>query len=200
MMSTFKSKISTILAILAVSTFLMTSCKSKKLATQPEVVAPPPAPVEKAPEPAKPVVKDTDNDGVPDDQDKCPDVKGTAANNGCPEETPKPMKFKNIQFEFNSSVLKTESYDVLEKVAAQMRKYPTWKYELDGNASAEGTEKRNMMLSIDRANSVKAYLVNSGIDASRLTVKGFGESKPIADNSTEAGRILNRRVEITPLN
>nr|MBC7611667.1 OmpA family protein [Pseudopedobacter sp.] len=65
---------------------------------------------------------------------------------------------------------------------------------------AEGTEKRNMMLSVDRANSVKAYLVNNGIDGSRLKTMGLGESNPIADNTTEVGRTKNRRVEIKPIN
>ena len=66
---------------------------------------------------------------------------------------------------------------------------------LDGYASSEGTAAHNMRLSKDRANSVKTYLVNSGVDAKRLKVKGFGETHPIADNSTEDGRVANRRVE-----
>jgi OOP family OmpA-OmpF porin len=53
-----------------------------------------------------------------------------------------------------------------------------------------------MSLSVDRANSVKLYLVNSGVNGDNLTVKGWGESKPIADNTTEDGRVLNRRVEV----
>ncbi|MDB5001586.1 MAG: flagellar motor protein MotB, partial [Mucilaginibacter sp.] len=66
--------------------------------------------------------------------------------------------------------------------------------EIDGYASSEGTAAHNMALSRDRANSVKTYLVNSGVTASKLKVKGFGETNPIADNSTEEGRVLNRRV------
>jgi OmpA-OmpF porin, OOP family len=67
--------------------------------------------------------------------------------------------------------------------------------QLDGYASSEGTAAHNMRLSKDRANSVKTYLVNSGVDAKKLKVKAYGETHPIADNSTEDGRVLNRRVE-----
>jgi OOP family OmpA-OmpF porin len=70
------------------------------------------------------------------------------------------------------------------------------KIGLDGHASAEGTEAYNVNLSRDRANSVKTYLVNSGVDANRISVKAYGESRPIASNATEEGRVLNRRVEI----
>lgn len=145
-------------------------------------------------------MKDTDGDGVPDDQDNCPEVKGSADNDGCPEEKAAPFDYRNIQFEFNSSVLKTDSYDILERISQQMKKNPSNSYQLSGNSSAEGTEKRNMMLSVDRANAVKAYLVNNGLEGSRLKTMGLGESNPIADNTTEAGRTKNRRVEIKPIN
>ena len=71
---------------------------------------------------------------------------------------------------------------------------------LNGYASLEGTEEHNMTLSQDRANAVKVYLVNSGIKADNLTTKGFGSTNPVADNSTEEGRIINRRVEIKKQN
>jgi OOP family OmpA-OmpF porin len=186
----------TMMALLAIAIFY-SSCKSKK------VVAPPPAPepVAAAPAPAPapaPVVKDTDNDGIPDDKDACPDQKGTTAN-GCPEVVEQAFNYKNIQFEFNSSVLKTSSYEVLDEVARMMKTKPEAKFQLNGHSSAEGTEQRNMMLSVDRANAVKAYLVNNGIKSSNLITKGFGESSPLVSNDTEAGRAKNRRVEIKPL-
>jgi OOP family OmpA-OmpF porin len=99
-------------------------------------------------------------------------------------------------FEFNSSVLKTASYSVLDEISREMKKYPSMSFNLNGHSSAEGTDKRNMTLSIDRATAVKSYLVTSGINASNLTAKGFGESMPISLNDTEANRQLNRRVEI----
>lgn len=110
------------------------------------------------------------------------------------------FNFKNIQFEFNSAVLKTFSYEVLDKIASEMRKSPSAKFEISGHSSAEGTEEHNRSLSEDRANAVKAYLVNSGISAGSLSTVGYGESKPVSKNTTEEGRALNRRVEIKKLN
>ncbi|MFD2873061.1 OmpA family protein [Mucilaginibacter ximonensis] len=107
--------------------------------------------------------------------------------------------FANIQFEFNSGILKTESYPRLDKAAAEMKKDASVKFVLNGHASAEGTDAHNMALSVERATSVKTYLVNSGVSADNLVVKGYGDKKPIADNSTEAGRVKNRRVEIKKL-
>jgi len=173
-----------------------TSCKSKKPVVQPKEE---PAEVVEPAKPVEPVKEvDTDGDGIPDSKDECPEVKGEASNNGCPKEEMKVYDYKNIQFEFNSSVLKTSSYAVLEKIAQQIKNSGNGRFLLNGHSSAEGTEQRNMALSVDRANAVKAYLVNNGIASSRLITKGFGESQPIADNTTEAGRILNRRVEIAP--
>jgi len=161
--------------------------------------------------------KDSDGDGVSDQFDKCPNTPaGTVVDgSGCPLVIPtidtnvmatrayvnghSPAKmaataYANIQFEFDSSVLKTESYPILDLTAADLKSTGA-SAELDGFASSEGTAAHNMRLSKDRANSVKTYLVNSGVAAKKLKVKAFGETHPVADNSTEAGRILNRRVE-----
>lgn len=115
------------------------------------------------------------------------------------EEAPAPapnFNFANIQFEFNSVVLKTGAYDILEKASREMKKDSEAKFLLNGHSSEEGSSSHNMQLSVDRANAVMTYLTNAGIDASRLTVKGYGETKPVATNADEAGRALNRRVEI----
>lgn len=150
--------------------------------------------------------KDSDGDGVSDQFDKCPNTPaGTVVDgSGCPIVFPKdtvaaaaapaPVAYSNIQFEFDSSVLKTSSYPVLDATATDLKATGA-RCELDGYASSEGTAAHNMRLSRDRANSVKTYLVNSGVPAKKLKVKAYGETHPIADNSTEAGRILNRRVE-----
>jgi len=162
--------------------------------------------------------KDSDGDGVSDQFDKCPNTPaGTVVDgSGCPLVIPKldtsavckacaamnqgtmpaivGTAYSNIQFEFDSSVLKTSSYPILDATSADLRSSGR-SAELDGFASSEGTAAHNMRLSRDRANSVKTYLVNSGVEAKKLKVKAFGETHPIADNSTEAGRILNRRVE-----
>lgn len=150
--------------------------------------------------------KDSDGDGVADQFDKCPNTPAGSVvdGSGCPIVFPKPdsakaavaaaVAYSNIQFEFDSSVLKTSSYPVLDATSADMRSNSST-LTLAGYASSEGTAAHNMRLSKDRANSVKTYLVNSGVDAKRIKVKGFGETHPIADNSTEEGRIANRRVE-----
>jgi OOP family OmpA-OmpF porin len=157
--------------------------------------------------------KDSDGDGVSDQFDKCPNTPaGTVVDgSGCPLVIPKldtaavckacsamaakaPEAYSNIQFEFDSSVLKTESYPILDLTAADLKSSGA-ACELDGFASSEGTAAHNMRLSRDRANSVKTYLVNSGVSAKKLKVKAYGETHPIADNSTEEGRIKNRRVE-----
>ncbi|MEO6979560.1 MAG: OmpA family protein [Mucilaginibacter sp.] len=151
--------------------------------------------------------KDSDGDGVADQFDKCPNTPAGSVVDGagCPikfpeVDTTKKMTtaaatpYGNIQFEFDSSVLKTSSYPVLDATSADMRANSST-VTLAGYASSEGTAAHNMRLSKDRANSVKTYLVNSGVDAKRVKVKGFGETHPIADNSTEEGRVANRRVE-----
>jgi len=181
-------------SLFVITAVLFTSCKSKKLAAKEEVVAQ----VVEAPKPIEKKVVDTDGDGVADDEDDCPQAKGLAKNNGCPEIVEKAFVYQNIQFEFNSSVLKTSSYAFLEDLAQQIKKYPEATIYLNGHSSSEGTDLRNMMLSVDRANAVKAYLVNNGIANSKLITKGFGESVPLVPNTSEANKALNRRVEIKP--
>jgi OOP family OmpA-OmpF porin len=148
--------------------------------------------------------KDTDGDGVADQFDKCPGTPaGTAVDgSGCPlPKAPEPTAatstvtgFEKIGFDFNSSVLKTESYPTLDKLSSVLRENGG-KVTVNGYASSEGTAAYNVKLSKDRANSVKTYLVNSGVNASQVATKGNGEANPIASNDTEEGRIQNRRVE-----
>ncbi len=153
--------------------------------------------------------KDSDGDGVSDQFDKCPGTPaGTVVDgSGCAIVFPKidtslfmrkgaapaAAAYSNIQFEFDSSVLRTSAYPVLDATSADLRTSGA-SVEIGGYASSEGTAAHNLQLSKDRANSVKTYLVNSGVAASKLRVKGYGETNPIADNSTEEGRVLNRRV------
>lgn len=151
--------------------------------------------------------KDSDGDGVADMFDKCPGTPaGTKVDgSGCPLPAPTVVNntqavvtsvsgWEPIQFEYNSAVLKTEAYPILDKLSSLLRENNS-KVTLSGYASSEGTAAYNMKLSRDRANSVKTYLVNSGVGASTITVKAFGEANPIASNDTEEGRIQNRRVQ-----
>jgi OOP family OmpA-OmpF porin len=139
---------------------------------------------------------DVDGDGIPDSKDACPTVKGIARLNGCPEFTAVSGTAVPIQFEFNSSVLRTSAYSVLDGLGSSLKANTSAVVQLDGHASAEGTEEYNMTLSRDRANSVKTYMVNAGISSNRIATTAYGESRPIASNATEAGRSQNRRVEI----
>ena len=150
--------------------------------------------------------KDSDGDGVPDKFDKCPNTPaGTVVDGaGCPIKFPEPTVeqkatqgdyYSNIQFDFDSSVLKTQSYSTLDKLAKDLRDNNA-SVQLDGYASSEGTEAYNMTLSKDRADAVKQYLVNAGVAASNVTANGYGTANPVASNDTEAGRVQNRRVEI----
>lgn len=148
---------------------------------------------------------DADGDGVADKFDKCAGTPaGTAVDgSGCPITHPEATMgtgtadaASTIQFEFDSSVLKTSSYPTLDAISSDLRANSSATASLEGHASAEGTDAYNMNLSRDRANSVKTYLVNSGVDANRLSVKAFGESRPVASNDTEEGRMQNRRVEV----
>ncbi|MFD0792739.1 OmpA family protein [Mucilaginibacter litoreus] len=161
--------------IIILSAGVLPACKSKK-----PIVKPPPPVVETKPTPPPPAPKPAPAPTPPP-----------------PPPAPKPdYNFKNIQFEFNSGILKTDAYPILDKAVVEMKKDPSVKFQLDGHSSAEGTDQHNMELSVERANSVKTYLVNSGISADNLSVKGYGESKPVAPNTTEENRALNRRVEI----
>jgi len=85
----------------------------------------------------------------------------------------------------------------LNSVVAILNDNPTYKVTIDGHTDDVGKDDMNQTLSDNRAASVKAYFVSKGIDESRLTSTGYGETKPIADNKTAAGKAKNRRVEMT---
>lgn len=103
---------------------------------------------------------------------------------------------EKIQFELNSSVIKPESFSLMDEISQVIVDHPELQeIAIEGHASSEGNANVNTRLSDDRAKSVMAYIVKKNVDAKRLTAKGYGSSKPIADNATEEGRIANRRVE-----
>ncbi len=144
---------------------------------------------------------DTDGDGVSDKYDRCPALKGTIENKGCPEMTVEEVKkitniASRIFFETNSDVLKVASLSQLDELAVILKKYEEANLLIEGHADSQGEDDFNLTLSQKRTESVKAYLMGKGIMESRLTAIGFGETKPIADNSTAAGRAKNRRVAL----
>jgi len=99
---------------------------------------------------------------------------------------------------FNSgkSSIKAESNQVLNDIVNILQEYPTAKFTVEGHTDSVGSEILNQRLSDSRANAVKKFLIEHGVDQFRLAAIGYGESKPISSNATKAGRAENRRVEI----
>ena len=167
---------------------------------------------------------DSDKDGVPDYLDRCPDTPAGAKvdRNGCPLDsdqdgvadyldrcpgTPKgvmvdqhgcPISLTlHINFDTNKADIKPEYYPELDKAAAFIRKYPGNMILVAGHTDSMGDADYNQQLSERRANAVRDFLVKErGIDAAKLVARGYGETQPVADNATAAGRAQNRRVEI----
>ena len=145
--------------------------------------------------------KDSDSDGLLDKDDDCPNTPGPKSNKGCPvieKEVIEVLKtaFNNLEFEVAKDVILAGSFTSLDELAGVLMKKPTWKLEISGHTDNAGDDESNLVLSKKRAEAVKNYLVSKGIDATRFVINYFGETKPIADNSTTEGRAKNRRVEM----
>ena len=143
---------------------------------------------------------DRDNDGVPDYLDKCPDVAGIAANKGCPEIKAATKKIfahalQGIQFESGKDVIKKSSNSILNEVVKVMNENPSYNLDINGHTDSKGAATMNLDLSQRRAEAVMNYLTKQGVEASRLKATGYGQTIPVATNSTAVGRALNRRVE-----
>ena len=150
-------------------------------------------------------IVDTDRDGVPDNEDRCPNQPGPKENGGCPykliEITDKMIVLKEkVFFAFGKAIIKPESYPLLNEVAQALKDHPTFVIRIEGHTDNVGSAKANKRLSQQRADSVRKYLISKGIEPSRLTAVGYGPDRPIDDNSTEAGRAINRRVEFHIVN
>ncbi|HVZ55267.1 MAG TPA: OmpA family protein [Chitinophagaceae bacterium] len=146
-------------------------------------------------------VPDTDKDGVNDEEDKCPSVPGVKENQGCPviaEEVRKKVDYaaQNIYFATGSFKLLSKSFKGLNEVAQILKDNPDTKLSIDGHTDNTGKPDKNLILSQNRANAVKQYLISKGVDETRLTATGHGQDQPIADNKTSKGRAKNRRVEL----
>ena len=144
---------------------------------------------------------DTDGDGVLDKDDQCVNEAGPASNNGCPEPNDDDQKrlnqyAKTILFDTGKASIKFESAEVLNQIINVLKKFPKSRFRIEGYTDSTGKKQKNIELSQNRADAVKIYLIQGGIDQSRLESKGYGPEKPIASNKNKKGRELNRRVEI----
>jgi outer membrane protein OmpA-like peptidoglycan-associated protein len=101
-----------------------------------------------------------------------------------------------LLFGFDQSKLNASSKANLDSLAKTLNKYPETNIIIDGHTDDIGSEKYNMKLSMERATSVESYLTNKGVSATRIVTRGLGESAPKSDNTSDAGRSENRRVEI----
>ncbi|MDO9163595.1 MAG: OmpA family protein [Methylococcaceae bacterium] len=137
---------------------------------------------------------DGDNDGVNDCNDAC---AGTLAGakvdvNGCPVS----LELKGVNFKVDSAVLTPNAKSILDSVAQNLINFPQKNdIEVHGHTSSEGSDSHNQKLSERRSQSVVNYLKQKGV-TNRLSARGYGEKLPVADNSTQEGRELNRRVEL----
>ncbi|RYY70214.1 MAG: OmpA family protein, partial [Chitinophagaceae bacterium] len=150
-------------------------------------------------------IPDTDGDGVNDEVDKCPTRAGDAANQGCPviaKEVIEKVNYaaKNVFFATGSYKLLAKSNQSLDAVVALLKADESLMIDIDGHTDSQGSDESNQVLSDNRAGAVKNYLVSKGIAETRLKSAGYGESKPVADNTTAAGRAKNRRTEMVVRN
>lgn len=133
---------------------------------------------------------DSDGDGINDCNDKCPDTpKGAHVDEtGC-------WIYRGVQFDHDKYNIKPEFEPVLQNAVDVMNDNPGLTVRIEGHTDSTGSEAYNLRLSDRRANSVKEFITNHGVDGSRMETIGYGESQPIDTNDTPEGRYNNRRVE-----
>jgi OmpA-OmpF porin, OOP family len=145
---------------------------------------------------------DNDKDGLLDIDDRCPNEPGPADNEGCPrvyedvEVTTTHIRImQKVHFKTNKADIRPDSFHLLDTVAMVLRDFPTIKVEVQGHTDSVGNDAYNMRLSQARAESVRDYLIQRGVDPGRMVARGYGETRPIESNRTKKGRAENRRVE-----
>jgi outer membrane protein OmpA-like peptidoglycan-associated protein len=105
-----------------------------------------------------------------------------------------------VNFDNNKDTLRADAVAILDDAVATLKRYPALKVEIAGHTDSANSDAYNLDLSQRRADAVMKYFVDHGVEADRMTAKGYGEAEPIADNATQAGRFKNRRVELRSLN
>ena len=115
--------------------------------------------------------------------------------NPAPNDVARALSIQVINFSIDDATLPEVNKELLDRAAKIISEVPNIKLMIVGHTDGQASDDYNNKLSLARAESVKQYLVSKGVDADKLTVKGMGESEPIADNSTEQGRFHNRRIE-----
>ena len=138
---------------------------------------------------------DEDKDGVPDARDQCPHTGAGLQVDEAGCVVAQKTAMAGITFQADSARLTAEGHDALDGVAETLKAQPALKIEIAGHTDNVGSEAYNTLLSQQRADAVRAYLISKGIEQSRLTAVGYGELEPVAPNDTEDGRRANRRVE-----
>jgi outer membrane protein OmpA-like peptidoglycan-associated protein len=139
---------------------------------------------------------DSDNDGIVDRLDKCPNNPGPASTGGCPQTqqiTRAGLILKGVYFQAGKAVIPPATYSALDSVVTSLKEWPEVNIEIQGHTDITGSVETNRRLSQQRAEAVRQYLIDRGIDGSRLTAVGYGSDVPVADNKTAAGRAKNRR-------
>jgi OOP family OmpA-OmpF porin len=137
---------------------------------------------------------DGDHDGVVDRLDKCPNTRAGAQVDVAGCEIKEEIRLPGVNFESNSDRLLSGAENVLQDAAASLQRNPTIKVEVAGHTDSDGAAEYNEGLSQRRALTVRDYLIARGVSPDRMTVRGYGESSPIADNATASGKAQNRRV------
>ena len=140
---------------------------------------------------------DRDGDGILDADDKCPDVAGVKEADGC---LPKAVQafagvIKGINFDTGKASIMKSSHKILEGALPVLKQYASLRLRIEGHTDNVGEPAANKKLSQERADAVRTFFAEHGIEASRFETVGEGDSKPIADNKTEKGRAKNRRIE-----
>lgn len=148
-----------------------------------------------------PLDGDRDGDGVPDSIDGCPNTAGDKSNNGCPKVTQEErdlvtLTIQNLYFDTDKWNIRPSSFRNLNNLARLLKTKKDWKIKIEGHADQRGNKEHNVMLSQNRADAVKNYLISKGVLPNLIYTDYFGDSRPATNVKDQSGLQMNRRVEI----